>query len=175
MSCAPLTSSSLAIATAQNVQAHIAKNFESMESLLITLSPLFCQRFQDTLFSKLQGVQNEQQQQEQQQQQQQQQPQEPSANLNLTTPLTNPTDPTDTAINPAEQTLPPADSATATSHEPQHTFPSASISSQDPSSLPVHDPTEQLLNPATTTTTTTTTHPDHQLTPEEELLKQWLR
>ncbi|ORZ03780.1 hypothetical protein BCR43DRAFT_483959 [Syncephalastrum racemosum] len=157
MSCAPLTSSSLAIATAQNVQAHVTKNFESMESLLITLSPLFCQRFQDTLFSKLQGVQNEQQQQEQQQQQQQQ-AQEPSSSLSTANTVT------------PEQTLSSVGPATDNPHNPQHIFPPASISSQTTSNIPSHDPTDQLLNPSTTTT-----HTDHQLIPEEELLKQWLQ
>jgi hypothetical protein len=73
MSCSPLCNAEPALSTAQTVQTHLERPFESMENLLMTISPMFRQRFQQALYDKLQSVQDQQQQQHQQQQQQQQQ------------------------------------------------------------------------------------------------------
>lgn len=59
--------------------AHLNQPFESMENLLMTISPMFCQRFQEALYERLQSVH------EQQQQQQQRQPQEQHEERNLET------------------------------------------------------------------------------------------
>ncbi|OBZ88151.1 hypothetical protein A0J61_03797 [Choanephora cucurbitarum] len=56
-SCSPLSHVDSALSTAQTVQAHLETPFESMESLLMTISPLFRERFQQELYSKLQSVQ----------------------------------------------------------------------------------------------------------------------
>lgn len=50
-----------ALSTAQTVQAHLEAPFESMENLLMTISPMFRDRFQQALFDKLQSVQTQQQ------------------------------------------------------------------------------------------------------------------
>lgn len=49
-----------ALSTAQTVQAHLEAPFESMENLLMTISPMFRDRFQQALFDKLQSVQTQQ-------------------------------------------------------------------------------------------------------------------
>ncbi|KAI8991435.1 hypothetical protein BDF20DRAFT_909217 [Mycotypha africana] len=68
-SCSPLCNMDPALSTAQLVQAHLETPFESMENLLMTISPMFRDRFQQELYNKLQSVQQHQQQQQQQQQQ----------------------------------------------------------------------------------------------------------
>lgn len=50
-----------ALSTAQTVQAHLEAPFESMENLLMTISPMFRARFQQALYDKLQSVQAQQQ------------------------------------------------------------------------------------------------------------------
>ncbi len=50
-----------ALSTAQTVQAHLEAPFESMENLLMTISPMFRDRFQQALYDKLQSVQTQQQ------------------------------------------------------------------------------------------------------------------
>jgi hypothetical protein len=50
-----------ALSTAQTVQAHLEAPFESMENLLMTISPMFRERFQQALYDKLQSVQAQQQ------------------------------------------------------------------------------------------------------------------
>ncbi|KAI8639217.1 hypothetical protein BD408DRAFT_446156 [Parasitella parasitica] len=62
-SCSPLCNVDPALSTAHTVQAHLEKPFESMENLLMTISPMFRDRFQQELYSKLQSVQQQQQQQ----------------------------------------------------------------------------------------------------------------
>ncbi|KAI9312338.1 hypothetical protein BX666DRAFT_1831492, partial [Dichotomocladium elegans] len=52
-SCSALTNAGLALATASKVQTHLNKPFESMESLLMSISPMFCQRFQEVLLERL--------------------------------------------------------------------------------------------------------------------------
>lgn len=51
-----------ALSTAQTVQVHLEAPFESMENLLMTISPMFRERFQQALYDKLQSVQAQQQQ-----------------------------------------------------------------------------------------------------------------
>jgi hypothetical protein len=46
------------------VEAHLETPFESMENLLMTISPMFRDRFQQELYNKLQSVQAQQQQQQ---------------------------------------------------------------------------------------------------------------
>ncbi|GAA5796086.1 hypothetical protein HPULCUR_001455 [Helicostylum pulchrum] len=60
-SCSPLCNVDPALSTAQIVQAHIEAPFESMENLLMTISPMFRDRFQQALYDKLQSVQTQQQ------------------------------------------------------------------------------------------------------------------
>jgi hypothetical protein len=50
-----------ALSTAETVEAHIEAPFESMENLLMTISPMFRERFQQALYDKLQSVQSQQQ------------------------------------------------------------------------------------------------------------------
>lgn len=50
-----------ALSTAQTIQAHLEAPFESMENLLMTISPMFRDRFQQALYDKLQIVQAQQQ------------------------------------------------------------------------------------------------------------------
>ncbi|CDS11292.1 hypothetical protein LRAMOSA03555 [Lichtheimia ramosa] len=52
-SCSALSNAGLALATASKAQSHLNKPFETLESLLMAISPLFCQRFQEVLLSKL--------------------------------------------------------------------------------------------------------------------------
>ncbi|CAO3627272.1 unnamed protein product [Mucor hiemalis] len=59
-SCSPLCNVDPALSTAQTVQAHLEAPFESMENLLMTISPMFRDRFQQALFDKLQSVQTQQ-------------------------------------------------------------------------------------------------------------------
>ncbi|KAG0744997.1 hypothetical protein G6F23_004752 [Rhizopus arrhizus] len=56
-SCSPLCNVDPALSTAHNIQNHLEKPFESMENLLMTISPIFRERFQQALFDKLQSVQ----------------------------------------------------------------------------------------------------------------------
>lgn len=70
-SCSPLCNVDPALSTSQTVEAHLEAPFESMESLLMAISPMFRDRFQQELYNKLQCVQQQQQQQQHQQQQQQ--------------------------------------------------------------------------------------------------------
>ncbi|KAI8382921.1 hypothetical protein BD560DRAFT_444048 [Blakeslea trispora] len=60
-SCSPLSNVESALSTAQTVQAHLEAPFESMETLLMTISPMFRDRFQQELYSKLHTVQQQQQ------------------------------------------------------------------------------------------------------------------
>lgn len=60
-SCSPLYNVDPALSTAQTVQAHLEAPFESMENLLMTISPMFRARFQQALYDKLQSVQAQQQ------------------------------------------------------------------------------------------------------------------
>ncbi|CAO3606990.1 unnamed protein product [Mucor fragilis] len=62
-SCSPLCNVDPALSTAHTVQAHLEAPFESMENLLMTISPMFRDRFQQELYNKLQSVQQQQQQQ----------------------------------------------------------------------------------------------------------------
>ncbi|KAI8391744.1 uncharacterized protein BYT42DRAFT_485943, partial [Radiomyces spectabilis] len=55
-SYSPLSSLDTALTTAQTVQAHLEAPFESMENLLMTISPMFRERFHKALFEKLQSV-----------------------------------------------------------------------------------------------------------------------
>ena len=57
----PLYSGASALATTQAILAHINQPFETMENLLMTVSPMFCQRFQEVLYQKLQSVHQQQQ------------------------------------------------------------------------------------------------------------------
>lgn len=59
-----------ALSTAHKVQSHLEQPFESMENLLMTVSPMFRDRFQQALFDKLQSVQQSEQQKSLQPQQQ---------------------------------------------------------------------------------------------------------
>ncbi|KAI8996920.1 hypothetical protein BDB01DRAFT_751572 [Pilobolus umbonatus] len=59
-SCSPLCNIEPAVSTAHTVQSHLETPFESMENLLMTISPMFRERFQQALYSKLQSVQNDQ-------------------------------------------------------------------------------------------------------------------
>ncbi|KAI7848407.1 hypothetical protein BDC45DRAFT_523405 [Circinella umbellata] len=52
----PLYSGASALATTQAILAHINQPFETMENLLMTVSPMFCERFQEVLYEKLQSV-----------------------------------------------------------------------------------------------------------------------
>ncbi|KAI8144918.1 hypothetical protein BJV82DRAFT_606692 [Fennellomyces sp. T-0311] len=63
----PLYSGAAALATTQAILAHINQPFETMENLLMTVSPMFCQRFQEVLYQKLQSVHQQQMPEEQQQ------------------------------------------------------------------------------------------------------------
>ncbi|KAI9258923.1 hypothetical protein BDA99DRAFT_427142, partial [Phascolomyces articulosus] len=54
-SCSALSSAGLSVSTARTVQSHMNAPFDSLESLLLSISPVFCQRFQQCLFQKLQG------------------------------------------------------------------------------------------------------------------------
>ncbi|ORE11442.1 hypothetical protein BCV72DRAFT_301017 [Rhizopus microsporus var. microsporus] len=72
-SCSPLCNVDPALSTAQNVQAHLEHNFETMENLLMTISPMFRERFQQALYDKLQSVQSQQLEPSSGKQQQQQQ------------------------------------------------------------------------------------------------------
>ncbi|GAN09711.1 hypothetical protein MAM1_0286c09243 [Mucor ambiguus] len=65
-SCSPLCNVDPALSTAHTVQAHLEAPFESMENLLMTISPMFRDRFQQELYKKLQSVQQQQQQQQDQ-------------------------------------------------------------------------------------------------------------
>ncbi|KAG0163711.1 hypothetical protein DFQ28_011348 [Apophysomyces sp. BC1034] len=58
VSCSPLCNIELALTTAQEVHPHMNAQFESMENLLMTISPMFREKFQQTLFERLQSVQN---------------------------------------------------------------------------------------------------------------------
>ncbi|KAF7731384.1 hypothetical protein EC973_000192 [Apophysomyces ossiformis] len=57
-SCSPLCNIDIALSTAQALQPHMNVQFESMENLLMTISPMFRERFQQTLFERLQSVQS---------------------------------------------------------------------------------------------------------------------
>ncbi|KAI9498694.1 hypothetical protein BDB00DRAFT_747402, partial [Zychaea mexicana] len=46
-SCSALSSAGLSVSTARTAQSHMNAPFESMESLLLAISPVFCQRFQE--------------------------------------------------------------------------------------------------------------------------------
>ncbi|ORX49442.1 hypothetical protein DM01DRAFT_1325612 [Hesseltinella vesiculosa] len=60
-SCTPLTDDSNTLEAAERIQEFVDKRwFETMEDLLMTASPLFQQRFQATLYNKLQQAQQHQ-------------------------------------------------------------------------------------------------------------------
>ncbi|KAI8096703.1 uncharacterized protein BX664DRAFT_291747 [Halteromyces radiatus] len=84
-SSSPLSEDPVTLAAADQVQACVDQQiFETMENLLMTASPLFRERFQATLYDKLEKVQQLQLI-EQQQQQQQQVETSSSHHTNLTT------------------------------------------------------------------------------------------
>ncbi|KAL0083649.1 hypothetical protein J3Q64DRAFT_1748524 [Phycomyces blakesleeanus] len=49
---------------AKQVELHVDQLYETMESLLMSLSPMFCERFQQVLFEKLEAVHNQRQEHE---------------------------------------------------------------------------------------------------------------
>ncbi|KAI8332179.1 hypothetical protein EDC96DRAFT_420235, partial [Choanephora cucurbitarum] len=55
-SCLPISNSNTAIATAQTIQKLIEVPFESMDNLLLAISPMFHARFQQVLLDKLESV-----------------------------------------------------------------------------------------------------------------------
>ncbi|KAI8359812.1 hypothetical protein BD560DRAFT_405339 [Blakeslea trispora] len=55
-SCLPLSNTSTASKTAQNIQKMIELPFESMDNLLLAISPMFREKFQQVLFDKLESV-----------------------------------------------------------------------------------------------------------------------
>ncbi|KAI7886908.1 hypothetical protein K492DRAFT_155391 [Lichtheimia hyalospora FSU 10163] len=59
-SYSPLYSGSTTTAATQCVVANLNQPFETMESLLMTISPMFLQRFQELLYQKLDNVQQQQ-------------------------------------------------------------------------------------------------------------------
>ncbi|CDS04830.1 hypothetical protein LRAMOSA07360 [Lichtheimia ramosa] len=59
-SYSPLHSGSTTIAATQAVVANVNRPFETMESLLMTISPMFLQRFQEVLYQKLDNVRQQQ-------------------------------------------------------------------------------------------------------------------
>lgn len=61
-SCSPLSSTGTALATAQIVQKNLEIPFETMDNLLMAISPLFRERFQQALYDKLESVHRHQQQ-----------------------------------------------------------------------------------------------------------------
>lgn len=61
-SYSPLYSTSDTIAATQSVVASLNQPFETMESLLMTISPMFSQRFQELLYQKLDDIREQQQQ-----------------------------------------------------------------------------------------------------------------
>ncbi|KAI8645024.1 hypothetical protein BD408DRAFT_339508 [Parasitella parasitica] len=61
-SCSPLSSTSTALATAQIVQKNLEVPFETMDNLLMAISPMFRERFQQALYDKLESVHRHQQQ-----------------------------------------------------------------------------------------------------------------
>lgn len=64
-SCSPLSSTGTALATAQIVQKNLEVPFETMDNLLMAVSPMFRERFQQALYDKLESVHRHQQQQQQ--------------------------------------------------------------------------------------------------------------
>ncbi|KAK4513414.1 JmjC domain-containing protein [Mucor velutinosus] len=62
-SCSPLSSTGTALATAQIVQKNLEVPFETMDNLLMAVSPMFRERFQQALYDKLESVHRHQQQQ----------------------------------------------------------------------------------------------------------------
>lgn len=62
-SFSPLSNDETAVLGAQRVQSCMSTTFETMESLLMAISPMFCQRFREVLYQKLQAVHEQQQQQ----------------------------------------------------------------------------------------------------------------
>ncbi|CEP14295.1 hypothetical protein [Parasitella parasitica] len=117
-SCSPLCNVDPALSTAHTVQAHLESPFESMENLLMTISPMFRDRFQQELFSKLQSVQ----QQQQQQQQQTSQPTLSHINQSLSSSQPNSTSQSVniySSINPSTVTTATASSAPNTNIHPR--------------------------------------------------------
>ncbi|KAI9318789.1 hypothetical protein BX666DRAFT_1843501, partial [Dichotomocladium elegans] len=55
-SYSPLYSGTTVMATTQTIVSHLNRPFESMENLLMTISPMFTQRFHELLYQKLQTV-----------------------------------------------------------------------------------------------------------------------
>ena len=51
-SCSALSSAGLSVSTARTVQSHMNAPFDNLESLLLSISPVFCQRFQQCFISK---------------------------------------------------------------------------------------------------------------------------
>ncbi|CAO3655926.1 unnamed protein product [Mucor fragilis] len=62
-SCSPLSSTGTSLATAQIVQKNLEVPFETMDNLLMAVSPMFRERFQQALYDKLESVHRHQQQQ----------------------------------------------------------------------------------------------------------------
>lgn len=60
-SCSPLSSTGTALATAQIVQKNLEIPFETMDNLLMAVSPMFRERFQQALYDKLESVHRHQQ------------------------------------------------------------------------------------------------------------------
>ncbi|GAN04475.1 hypothetical protein MAM1_0064c03935 [Mucor ambiguus] len=63
-SCSPLSSTGTALATAQIVQKNLEVPFETMDNLLMAVSPMFRERFQQALYDKLESVHRHQQEQQ---------------------------------------------------------------------------------------------------------------
>lgn len=61
-SCSPLSSTGIALTTAQIVQKNLEIPFETMDNLLMAISPLFREKFQQALYDKLESVHRHQQQ-----------------------------------------------------------------------------------------------------------------
>ncbi|KAI7872400.1 hypothetical protein BDF14DRAFT_1717201 [Spinellus fusiger] len=59
-SALPATTGAVCPKAAQHVHSFLGHTFETIENLLMTLSPLFCQCFQQVLFNKLLVLQGQQ-------------------------------------------------------------------------------------------------------------------
>ncbi|KAG2230275.1 hypothetical protein BDF21DRAFT_447118 [Thamnidium elegans] len=55
-SCSPLSNATVAITTSKTVQRNLEIMFDTMDNLLMAVSPIFCQRFQQALYDKLESV-----------------------------------------------------------------------------------------------------------------------
>ncbi|GAA5799502.1 hypothetical protein EDC94DRAFT_624317 [Helicostylum pulchrum] len=55
-SCSPLSNAAVAITTSKTVQKNLEIMFDTMDNLLMAVSPMFCQIFQQALYDKLESV-----------------------------------------------------------------------------------------------------------------------